>query len=163
MGAVSPAGAQQAQDHAGDDAGQRLRQHDVADALPARAAQAGAHRAELGRHRAQRLFGGADDHRQRHDRQGQRAGQDRGAEAQEEHEQPQAEQAVDHRGDARQVDDRQADRAGQPGVAGVLGQVDRAAHADGDRDQRGAQGQQQRAHDGREDAAGLHARRAASR
>ena len=84
------------------------------------------------------------------------AGQDRGAEPQEQHEQPQPEQTVDHRGDAGQVDDRQPDGAGQPVVARILGQVDRSCHADRDCRQGGAEGQQKRADDGREDAARLH-------
>ena len=84
-------GAQQSQDDAGDDAGQRLRQHDVADALPASAAQAGADGAELHGHGAQGLLGSADDDGQGHDGQGERAGQNGCAEAQEKHEQAQSE------------------------------------------------------------------------
>ena len=72
--------AQQPQDDAGDDPGERLGQHNVANALPARPAQAGADGAKLGRYHAQCFLGRADDDGQGHDRQRQRASHDRGPE-----------------------------------------------------------------------------------
>ncbi len=75
---------------------------------------------------------------------------------QEKHEQAQAEQPVHHRRDASQVDDGQPDSAGEPGVAGVFGQVDGASYPHRDRRQRCAQREQQRADDSRKDAPCLH-------
>ena len=98
-----------------------------------------------------------DHHRQRHDRQGERAGQDRCPEAEEDHEHPQPEQPVHDRRNARQVHQRQADRAGQFGVPRIFGKIDRPADAERDRDHGGGERQDERAHDGRPDAARLHA------
>ena len=81
-------------------------------------------------HGGERLLGAGDDHRQGHDRQRQRGGQDRVAEPGEQHEGAEAEQRVHDAGHAGQVDDRQVDEAGEPVVARVFVQVDRRQHAD---------------------------------
>ena len=64
--------ARKCQDGSGQDAGQRRRQHHLADRLPARRAERVAGLAQGHRHRAQRLARGHDDDRQ--DQQRQRGG-----------------------------------------------------------------------------------------
>ena len=82
-----------------------------ADGLPAGGADVPAGFAEGRGHAGQRFLGAGDDHRQGHDRQGQRGGEDRVAEPGGVDEGAQAEQGVHDAGHARQVDDRQIDEA----------------------------------------------------
>ena len=156
-GSCLTCGPFQAKNNACDHAGQSLRQDDAADGLPACATQRDTDRAKSLRHRPQGLFGRADDDRQGHDRERQRGRQQAGAKFQEEDEQTQAEQAVNHGGDACQVDDGDADQAGDPVLGGVFRQVDGRGNAQWHRKDGRAERQVKSAHDGRQNAPLTHA------
>ena len=118
------------EDDAGENAADRIGQHDRLDRLPAGGADVPARLAETARHAGQGLAGAGDDDRQRHDRQGQRRRDDRVAEPGGIDERTQAEQRVHDARHAGQVDDRQVDDAVEPVVPGVLVQVNRRQDAD---------------------------------
>ena len=86
-------------------------------------AQAKTHDPELLRHRKDRLFGGTDDDRKGHQAQGQRTGDDGGAQVEKQDKDAEAKETVDDGRNSGQIDDGQVNGARQPIVSRVLGQI----------------------------------------
>ena len=149
-------GAGHAQDGAGEHARHGAGQDHAGDGLGLAGTQGQGGLAVGVGHGAQALLGGADDDGQGQHGQGQDAGQDADAHAAEGHEERKPEQAKDHGRHPGQVVDPQAHHAGEGGVARVFMQVDGRGHPQGEGQQQGAQGQDGRAHDAGQDAAGGH-------
>ena len=70
---------------------------------------------------------------------------------------PSPNKSIDHRRDACQVDDGDADQAGEAVFLCVFRKIDTSQHADGDRKERGTERKVKRSHDGRQNAALAHA------
>jgi len=149
-------GAFEAEDNSRQDARQRLFQDDAADRLPTGRADRDADRAERLRDGAQGLLRGADDDGDGHDRESQRGGQDAGAELEEDDKEAEAEKAVHHRGDARQVDDGNADEARPLVVGRVLGEIDRRRDSQRDGEESRAEREVEGADDGGQDPTRAH-------
>ena len=143
---------------AGQDPGRRRGKHELARHLPARGTDAVAGLPDGVRHGPQRLDGGDDHDRQDEHRQRDATGQDvaPGPVAvhgvHERDEDRQAQQAVDDRRDAGEVADVDLDEPGEPGVGGVLLEVDRRRQAEREGEERDDRGQDGRADEALDDA-----------
>ena len=129
-------------------------QHDGADDVPLACAEAQGTLTVALRHRLEGLLRGADDGGQVHDHQRQAAGEQAGLEAHGLGEDQHTHKAVDDAGDARQRLIGELDDLDELPVGGILGQVDRRAHAQRKHDEQGQEDDIQRVEDGGQDAVG---------
>ncbi|VTR67390.1 hypothetical protein DESC_600104 [Desulfosarcina cetonica] len=146
-------GPADAQDGAGEDARHGRGQDHPPDGLPLGRPQPQGSLAIGVGHRFQGLFGGTDDHRQGHGPQGQGPGSDAHAHFENDHEKGQAEQAEDHRRNAGQIVDPQADQPHHLARPGILLQVDGRGDANGQGHDDGPDAQTEGAHDTGQDPA----------
>jgi len=100
----------------------------------------------------QGLLGGADDGRQDEDAQGQGAGEDAGAELQEDHEETQPEEAEDDGGHPGQAVDAYADRPDDLPLLGVFCEIDGGHDPEGESHGDGPDGEIKGSQDRRHDA-----------
>ena len=158
------------EDHSGEDPRSRRRENDLQDGLDLRRAQGQRAFSHAPRHGRQALLGRHDHDRHRQERERQRRPQDtagaerRGGEglgeeqtvdraADEVHEEPQAEDPEDDRRNAGEVVDRDAHRAHERPLPGVLAQVQRRQHAQRKHRERHEEDHHHGAEDRREDPA----------
>ncbi len=146
----------ESQDDARKNAGHGFFQHDAANGLPARRAEGDAHSAKRLWNCAERFFRGADDDGQGHDGKRERRGEDGGAEVQEENEESQPEQSIYNGWDTRKINDRDADRARERRIGGVLRKINRGGNPKRNGEDRRANGEIERADDRGKDSACAH-------
>ena len=129
-------GAADPQDRPGQDAGQGRGEDDPGDGAPFGDAQGQGGLAEGLGHRLEGLLRGPDDRGQDQDAERQRAGEDAGTELQKDDEEAEAEETEDDGGDAGQAVHADADDPDEEPLPGVLRQIDRRDHPQGQGDRR---------------------------
>ncbi len=152
-------GARHADDHAGEDAGRRIRQDVVAHRLPCGCAAGIGSFVDGLRDGADGFARGDDDHRQDQQRQRQPGREDALAETEVIDEEAECQQAIDDGRDAGQIADVDLYDVGHPVLRRVLLQVDACGNAKGHGRERGYQHHEDGTDPGREDAGILRAAR----